>query len=142
MALAHRFTRSIVPLVDSHFALRKAQTADVDGAIDLARSAVINMSASGDRAWPGFATTALVEALLRRETDGDVAEAQAAIDRLAAIPTDPGFVMYELPLLRLRALIARAHGDEITYLQRVQRYRTRATACRFRGHMAIAEAMA
>ena len=39
-------------------------------------------------------------------------EAAAAIERLAAVPTDPGFVLNEIPLLRLRALLARAHGDE------------------------------
>ena len=54
----------------------------------------------------GPAVTALVESLLRRGADPDLAEAKAAIDRLAAVPTDPGFVLHELPLLRLRALLA------------------------------------
>ena len=39
-------------------------------------------------------------------------DAQAAINRLAAVPTHPGFVLHEIALLRLRALLARAHGDE------------------------------
>jgi adenylate cyclase len=65
----------------------------------------------------------------------------AAIDTLAALPTDPGYVMNEVPLLRMRALLARVHGDEITYGKFVERYRARAAACGFEGHLALAEAM-
>lgn len=57
----------------------------------------------------------LVDALLRRGSHIDLQEAQAAIDRLAAVPTEPGFELHELPLLRMRALLARAHGDEVAY---------------------------
>ena len=35
--------------------------------------------------------------------------------RLAAVPTDPGVVLNDIWLLRLRALLARAHGDEAAY---------------------------
>ena len=88
-----------------------------------------------------LATTVLVEALLRRGADGDLQDAQAAIDRLAAVPTDPGFVLHEIWLLRLRALLARAHGDEAGYRDYRDRYRTMATSLGFEGHMALAEAM-
>jgi adenylate cyclase len=83
----------------------------------------------------------LVEALLRRGGDGDVADAQAAIDTLAAIPTDTGFVLHELALLRLRALLARARGDEASYRDYRDRYRAMATSLAFEGHIAMAEAM-
>ena len=89
----------------------------------------------------GPAVTVLVESLLSRRAEGDVAEAQAAIERLAGVPTDPGFVLHELPLLRLRALLARAQGDEAGYRQFADRYRTMASDLGFEGHMAIAEAM-
>ena len=82
-----------------------------------------------------------MEALLRRNADGDVQQAQAAIDRLAAVPTEPGFVLHELPLLRLRALLARAHGDETGYRDYRNRYRAMATSLGFEGHIAWAEAM-
>ena len=82
-----------------------------------------------------------MEALLRRNADGDVQQAQAAIDRLAALPTEPGFVLHELPLLRLRALLARAHGDETSYRDYRDRYRAMATELGFEGHIAWAEAM-
>ena len=69
-------------------------------------------------------------------------EAQAAIDRLAAVPTDPGIVLHELPLLRLRALLAKAHSDEAGYRDYRDRYRAMATSLGFEGHMKWAEAMA
>jgi adenylate cyclase len=86
-------------------------------------------------------TTVLVEALLRRGADGDVQEAQAAIDRLAAVPTDPGLVLHELPLLRMRALLARARGDHAAYRDLRDRCRAMATSLGFEGHMKWAEAM-
>ncbi len=45
----------------------------------------------------------------------DVAEAEAAIERLAAAPADEGLVIRDIWLLRLRALLARAHGDDAAY---------------------------
>jgi len=83
----------------------------------------------------------LVEALLRRGSDGDLAEAQAAVDSLAAVRTDPGFVLNEIWLLRLRALLARAHGDETGYRDYRDRYRAMARSLGFEGHIAWAEAM-
>jgi adenylate cyclase len=79
--------------------------------------------------------------LLHRGSVPDLAEAQAAIDRLAAVPTDPGFILHELPLHRLRALMARAHGDEAGYIQFTDRYRKMANDLGFEGHMAIAATM-
>ncbi len=79
----------------------------------------------------GVATTVLVEALLDRGVDGDLQEAQAAIDRLAAVPTEPGFVLHELPLLRLRALVAREQGDDAGCREFIQPYRAKAAAAGF-----------
>ncbi|MDT5161828.1 MAG: adenylate cyclase, partial [Mycobacterium sp.] len=81
------------------------------------------------------------EALLRRGTELDLVEAKSAVDRLAAVPTDPGFVLHELPLLRMRALLAQAHSDENAYVDFAGRYRTMANDLGFEGHMAIAAAM-
>jgi len=68
-------------------------------------------------------------------------EAQAVIDRLAAVPTDSGFVLHEITLLRLRSLQARAHGDEAAYREHRDHYRGMATSLGFEGHIAMAEAM-
>jgi adenylate cyclase len=78
---------------------------------------------------------------LRRSGARDVEDAQAAIDRLTAVPTDPGFVLHEITLLRLRALLARTHGDESAYQDYRDRYRDMAKTHGFEGHIAWAEAM-
>jgi hypothetical protein len=70
-----------------------------------------------------------------------VAEAETAIERLAAAPTDPGFVLNEVWLLRLRALLARARGDDAAYADFRDRYRDMAKTLGFEGHIAWAEAM-
>ncbi len=141
MAIKERLSLTAVPIVDIETARERARTGDVDGAIELSRAVIDDMLASGEMLWHGPATTALVESLLHRGTDADLQEAQAAIDRLKAIPTDPGFVMYELPLLRLRALLAKAHGDEVAYSDFRDRYRAMATSLGFDGFMALADAM-
>jgi adenylate cyclase len=46
------------------------------------------------------AVATLVESLPQGGTGADVEEAQAAIERLAAVPTEPGFVLYGVALLR------------------------------------------
>jgi hypothetical protein len=56
-----------------------------------------------------------VETLLDSGADDDVGEAEAAIERLAAAPADDGLVVRDIWLLRLRALLARAHGDAAAY---------------------------
>ncbi len=91
--------------------------------------------------WGIPATGVLVETLLDRGAEGDVAEAEAAIDRLAAAPADDGLVIREIWLLRLRALLARAHGDDVAYRDLVSRYRAMAKSLGFEGHIGWAEAM-
>jgi adenylate cyclase len=140
-ALDEQFTLTAVPIVDIHTASEKARFGDLDGAIDLARTVVDDLFDSGGCIWSALATTVLVEALLQRGGNGDLGAAQAAIDRLAAVPTDPGFVLNEITLLRLRALLARAHGDEARYREFRDRYRAKATSLGFEGDMALAEAM-
>jgi hypothetical protein len=130
-----------VRFVDTEIAREKARLGDFDGAIEVGRSSVDFLFDSGDMTSRGPAVAVLVESLLKRGAEGDVAEAEAAIERLAAVPTDPGFVLHELPLLRLRALLARAHGDEAGYREFADRYGAMANNLGFEGHMAIAAAM-
>jgi hypothetical protein len=91
--------------------------------------------------WGIPATGVLVETLLARGTDGDAAEAEAAIEWLAAAPADDGLVIREIWLLRLRALLARAHGDETAHRDYRDRYRDMAKTLEFEGHIAWADAM-
>ena len=137
----HGYAENVVRTVDTEIAKEKARTGDVDGAIELARAVVDYTFDAGDALSLGEAVRVLVESLLQRGTSADHEEAQAAIDRLAAEPTDPGYVLFEVPLLRLRALLARAHGDAATYAQFRDRYRDMAKTLGFEGHIALAESM-
>ena len=47
----------------------------------------------------------------------------------------------DITLLRLRALVARARGDEAAYRDLAKRYRASAKSLGFEGHIAMAEAM-
>jgi adenylate cyclase len=130
-----------VRLVDIHIAEQKAQTGEIAGAIEMSRGIVDDAFDTGETIWNGPATAVLVESLLRRGADADLQEAHAAVDRLAAVPTDHRFVLHEIWLQRLRALLARARGDEAAYREYRDRYRAMATSLGFEGHMKWAEAM-
>ena len=131
-----------LPIVDVYSARERARRGDRDEAIPLMRAAVDHLVREGQLlAWGIPATGVLVETLLDRGTDGDVAEAEAAIERLAAAPADEGLAMRDIWLLRLRALLARAHGDAAAYAQFRDRYRDMAKTLGFEGHIAWAEAM-
>jgi adenylate cyclase len=137
----NRFALTNLPLIDLHIAREKARTADTNGAIELARAVVDDLFNSGGCIWTALATSVLVDALLQRGGDGDLDEAENAIDQLAAVPTDPGLVLHAITLRRLRALLARARGDDASYRDYRDRYRAMATSLGFEGHMKWAEAM-
>ena len=82
-----------------------------------------------------------METLLDRGSDADVAEAEAEIERLAAVPTDDGLAVRDIWLLRLRTLVAKAHGDEARYREYRDRCRTMAKRLEFEGRIAWAQAM-
>ncbi len=136
-----RFSLTILAIADINIARGKARLGDIDGAIELARNVVDDLLTSGGCIWTALATDVFVEALLRRGGDGDLKDARAAIDRLAAVPTDPGLVLHEITLLPLRALLARTQGDDASYRNYRDRYRAMATSLGFEGHIARAETM-
>jgi hypothetical protein len=70
-----------------------------------------------------------------------MAEAEAAIARLAAAHAEDGLVIREVWLLRSRALLACAHGHDASYRDYRDRYRDMATSLGFEGHMEWAEEM-
>ena len=131
-----------VPIVDVYAARERARRGDRDGAIPFMRAAVDHLFREGHlQMWGVPATGVLVETLLDRSADGDVAEAEGAIERLAAAPADEGLVIREIWLLRLHALLARAHGDDSAYAHFRDRYRDMARTLGFEGHIAWAKAM-
>ena len=131
-----------LPIVEVYLARARARRGDRDEDIPLMRSAVDHLVREGQLlGWGIPATGVLVQTLLDRGADGDVVEAEAAIERLAAAPAIEGLVLRDIWLLRLRALLAKAHGDEASYRDYRDRYRAMAKKLGFEGHMAWAEAM-
>jgi hypothetical protein len=131
-----------LPIVNIYLARERARRGDRDEAIPLMRSAVEDLFRERQlRAWGIPATGVLVETLLELGTESDVVEAEAAIERLAAAPSDDDSALRGIWLLRLRALLARARGEGVKYLDFVNRYRDMATSLGFEGHIAWAEAM-
>ena len=131
-----------LPIVNVYVARERARRGDRDEAIPPMRAAVDHLFREGRLlVWGVAATGVLVETLLDRGDEGDLAEAEAAIERLAAAPADEGLVIRDIWLLRLRALLARAHGDAAAYAQFRDRYRDMAKTLGFEGHIAWADAM-
>jgi len=139
-ALAHT-SGGLRRIADVEIARETARVGDAEHAIALARVVLDEYYAVGDMITRGPATALHVELLLRRRDDGDMEAAEAAVDRLAVVPTDPGFVLHKVPLLRLSALLARAHSHDTAYQDFVERYRTIATSLGFEGHTALAKEM-
>jgi class 3 adenylate cyclase len=130
------------PLVEVYVARERAWRGDLDEAIPLMRESTDHLVREGQLlAWGVAATGVLAQTLLDRGTDGDVAEAKAAIERLAVAPADERRVIRDIWLLRLRALLARAHGDAAAYAELRDRYRDMAKTLGLQGHIAWAEAM-
>jgi adenylate cyclase len=140
-ALETGFYLTFLPVADIALARGRASSGDLDGAVELSRAVVDDVLDSGLRMFVAPATAVLAEALLQRGRYEDLQDAQAAIDRLAAVPTEPGFVMHDIWLLRLRTLLARAHGDAAAYAHFRDRYRDTARTLGFEGHIAWAEEM-
>ncbi len=141
MCLQLRFFRTHLPVVDLCAARARARIGDREDAISAMRTALDDLFRAGQLVHSVWGTAILVETLLDRGADADVAEAEAAITRLADAPADEGLVIREIWLLRLRALLARAHGDETAYRDYRDRYRDLAKTLGFEGHIAWAEAM-
>ncbi|WP_293350764.1 adenylate/guanylate cyclase domain-containing protein [Mycobacterium sp.] len=131
-----------LPIVNVYLARERASGGDHEGAISLVRTAVDDLFREGQLlAWGAQATGVLVEILLGRGTDADVTEAEAAVERLAAAPADDALAVRDIWLLRLRALLAQAHGDAVAYARFRDRHREMARSLQFDGHTAWADAM-
>jgi hypothetical protein len=133
---------SDLPAVNVYLARERVRRGDRDDAIPLMREAIDHLFRDGHlHGWGTSVTGVLVQTLLDRGGDGDEAEAGAAIARLATARTDDGLVMREVTLLRLRALLARAHGGDTAYRDYRNRYSAMAISLGFEGQMQWAAAM-
>jgi class 3 adenylate cyclase len=141
MCLQRRFSGIWLPILDLYAAREQARLGDSKDAIATMQKTVGDLFATGQVMYGIWGTTVLVETLLQRGGNGEVADAQGAIDRLADVPDNAGGVVRDIWLLRLRALLARAHGDAAAYAHFRDRYRDMAKTLGFEGHIAWAEAM-
>jgi hypothetical protein len=140
LAVQRQYLGSELSIIDVYFGREQARGGDADGGIQVLRKSVHDMVTRGQVGYYIPAVGVLVETLLNRGADGDVAEAEAAIARLAAAPAD-GSVVRDIWLLRLRTLLAKARGDDAAYRDYRDRYRDMARTLGFEGHIAWAEAM-
>jgi ATP/maltotriose-dependent transcriptional regulator MalT len=131
----------LIPVTDVFTARERARRGDRDAAIPAMRQAVGDLRQAGHFFYGVWGTGVLVETLLERGAESDLAEAHEAVDWLANLGVDEGSAMLEITLLRLRALLARARGDDVAYRDLVGRYRAMAGSLGFEGHIAWAEAM-
>ena len=128
-------------MIDAYVAQDRALQGDLDGAIELARAVVGEEIDGGGAIFVPMTTNVLVEALLQRGTDDDIREAQSAIDRCAAVDVEPGMVLYDIWLLRMRARLAQVQGDDGHTGTAGTVTESWPKDLGFEGHMAVAEAM-
>ena len=140
MCQHERFYLSELPIVDLYAAWARGKLGDVDASIPLMRDAANKLFETGQLAFCSAASGILVETLLKRDTDANISEADAAIERLAETVVDDVPVR-DIWLLRMRALLAQARGDDTAYRDYRDRYRDMATSLGFEGHIEWAEAM-
>jgi hypothetical protein len=137
MCLHEHWTLSEVPMIEAYIAWEQGRRGDLDGAIPAARAAVDDLFQAGQLAWCIPPTRVLVETLLARGGEVDLQEAKTAIERLAAAPIEA--IDREIWVLRLRALLAAARGDEAAHRNFSRRHRAMATKLGRLGHMAMAD---
>jgi len=131
---------SLVPLARVWVAREQARSGDRDAAIPVIREAERELHRERRVGWAVGVTDILVETLLERGTEVEMAEAREAIDQLAEL-SDEGSAIQEITLLRLRTLLARAEGDDVAHRDLAIRYRAMAHSLGFEGHIDWAEAM-
>jgi hypothetical protein len=141
MCVQQRFYQSELPAFELHAARDSVLRGDCESAVPVIRRVLNEFLEAGQLAYGAVGTTFLVEALLGCGTEGDVAEAQGAIDRASKLPPDESLVLRDVWLLRLRALVARARGDDDAYRELADRYGAVAKSLGFEGHIAMAAAM-
>lgn len=132
----------LLPVTELFVAAETVRGGDRDAAIAVMRRAVNEIHQAGRLGFGIYGAGVLVETLLTRGVDRDLDEAQRMIDRLESLRADQESAIREITLLRLRALLATAHGDQATYRDLMNRYHAMAESLGYEGHMAWAAEMA
>lgn len=132
---------SLVPSAELWASREMFRCGEDDAAIARMREAVDDLYRAGRLGWSVLGTCVLVETLLERGDESDLTEAQRAINRLGDMQAEDDSAMLAITLLRLRALLSRAYGNEAVYRDLVNRYRRLAESLGFEGHLAWADQM-
>ena len=125
-------------MIDIEFAKEAARNGGLDDAIEMLSS--VRRGDSLPQAFDGLVSEAIVDILVERGKPADLAAAQNEIDRLA-VDAEPGNALSEIVSLRMKALLAKARGDEYGYREFRDRYRAKATEAGYEGHIDKAAAM-
>jgi adenylate cyclase len=139
LCVEDRFPWSELPSINVYLAFETARDGDYDGALPQIRLSVEEMFIRRQFTYALGAAALLVETLIRRGKESDLAEAEGVVERLAAVP-GAEWVARDIMVLRLRTLLAKARG-EAGYRGLRDRYRALAASLSFEGHMHSAEAM-
>jgi hypothetical protein len=132
---------SVVPSTTLLVGRERARRGDHAAVIPVMRQAADDLYRAERLGYGVFGIQVLVEALLERGAGNDLAEAEALMNRLGNWRAQQDSAIRDVMLLRLRALFARAKGDDVAFRDLVTRYRAMAEALGFEGHIDWAEAM-
>nr|WP_024441114.1 adenylate/guanylate cyclase domain-containing protein [Mycobacterium sp. UM_WGJ] len=131
----------LIPVTDVWAARETARNGDPNAAIAEMRQAVADLRHAENLFYGVWATGVLVETLLERAADSDLAEAEEAINWLASLRAcQESSAMCEIMLLRLTALLYRVRGGG-DHAEAVNRYRALAESLGFEGHIDWATAL-
>ncbi|MDA2890256.1 AAA family ATPase [Mycolicibacterium sp. BiH015] len=125
----------LVPVIDMWFAKHRAECGDLDGAITAMRSAVDSLLRADRMGFGLWSACVLVETLLVRGRRTDIQDAEGLIAGLSARQVDDGRGIFEVWLLRLRALLARTRGNDSEHREMSLKYRAAAEKYGYEGHI-------
>ncbi len=130
-----QYALNAVPGMQLYQARQMVARGDFNDAVVQARTALDDLFSSRNFFNCDVGTHNLVEALVARGMDSDLAEADAAIERLACALPGASWAVRDIYVLRCRALLAQARGDDAAYRDFRDRYRAMANELGYEGHM-------
>ncbi|WP_431233307.1 AAA family ATPase [Mycolicibacterium psychrotolerans] len=129
---------SLVPVTEMFAARERAKFGDRDTAIPLIREALATLRGQRSLGWVIAGVAILVETLAERCADGDLIEAQDALDGLNDMRSEHDSAILDITILRLRTVLAKARDEDSRYRELLSDYRARAETLGFEGHIAWA----
>ena len=136
-----RGNASIVHIADIQLARHQGELGDFDTAIAQMDHFLDELFHSGSDAVAGSRHHGARRSAPEPQAAGDMEAARAAIDRLAAVPTEPG-TRCTMSRCCVCEPWSRGPTGRGRYRRFTARYRAMAESCEFEGHRAIASSMA